>query len=443
MVHLIVFLVKMIVKAINGNKESVRTTGMQSSYNSNNSSADAAAPVVKLGLGNSTSANNNQGTVTVSNKNKTSDDQKMLYAFLLSIFTSCCCGFSFVVNFVLAIITKKIPHIIGTGLIAVLMIVCFVFYYKADQEKKISPKAVVEVLFNDTLILDITDPQYARDTAKEFLIQKYLPTVQDSASIYQDLGIDMMTYTLFAHKFDTLWVDGEMYTYQSIDEVMYKDVSEMKVDENEVVDVEAEVAPKPDAEIVAPTYVKVYLQEKDRICLYSDEMSLREGKYQTKKDKFKEVKDNMYIYPIALLLLISLIYSFYLWYAVFNLDKDAAKDQNSQMMDTFSRDKGPTVPLQKPESNLSTAAATAAKKTAEASKSSIPKPTVNHAGKIAINTVDVYNLMTIPALNYSQALLIITERTNNGKYSSLDDIKNRNSLSNEITQELAKHIFID
>ena len=68
---------------------------------------------------------------------------------------------------------------------------------------------------------------------------------------------------------------------------------------------------------------------------------------------------------------------------------------------------------------------------------------MNHAGKIAINTVDVYNLMTIPALNYSQALLIITERNNNGKYSSIDDIKNRNSLGSEIMQELAKHIFVD
>ena len=71
------------------------------------------------------------------------------------------------------------------------------------------------------------------------------------------------------------------------------------------------------------------------------------------------------------------------------------------------------------------------------------KPSNIPNGKIAINSVDVYNLMTIPVLNYSQALLIITERNNNGRYSSIEDIKLRNTLTDELATAIASHVYID
>jgi DNA uptake protein ComE-like DNA-binding protein len=94
------------------------------------------------------------------------------------------------------------------------------------------------------------------------------------------------------------------------------------------------------------------------------------------------------------------------------------------------------------------------KNVAVPSTSDMPKPTPTSTskeskpsnipnGKIAINSVDVYNLMTIPVLNYSQALLIITERNNNGRYSSIEDIKLRNTLTDELATAIASHVYID
>jgi DNA uptake protein ComE-like DNA-binding protein len=174
-------------------------------------------------------------------------------------------------------------------------------------------------------------------------------------------------------------------------------------------------------------------------------MDLRDGKYSKKSDKVSKLKDNVYIYPLAILSLITLIYSFFLWYSFFNRDKDENKDMIDSMNSSRSKPTSSSSYSSSPRPTVTTPAASLPKSNSSASSNrTTSSPSMDNAGKkIAINTVDVYNLMTIPGLNYSTALLIISERTNNGKYTSLEDIKNRNPLNDDLFVEIARYVYIN
>ena len=449
MIHLIVFLIKIIVKALNGNKSSVPITG-NNSYNNSNATSTAST----------SSANfSSPSSVTVSNTKKKSDDQNMIYSFLLAIFTSCCCGLGFFINFILAIILKKVPHIIATLAITIAIAASFYMYMKEDEKAK-EKASTADIVFNDTLRLNLNDPEEARSITESFLAHKYAGWYTDSNELGTSMSLSMMTYTLFAHKFDTLIHNNEIVTDKTIDEVLY---GSLEVSEEVSAD-ETDASPKAETETAAeivsdetttdntaeetisdPSLNKnelvVYLQEKDHYCLTQDEMDLRDGKYSKKSDKVSKLKDNVYIYPLAILALITLIYSFFLWYSFFNRDKDENKDMIDTMNSSRSKPQSSTTYTSTPKTTTSTPAASISKAHTSAQRTSVSSD--QSGKKIAINTVDVYNLMTIPGLNYSTALLIISERTNNGKYSSLEDIKNRNSLSDDIFIEVSRYVYIN
>ena len=449
MIHLIVFLIKQIVKAINGNNSS--NTISNSKINTNTMSSNI-----------SNSNNNNyvpHSKVTVSNKKSMSEDEKMIYSFLLGIFISCCCGFGFIVNIVLAFITKKVPHIIATMIIATLIVVFGILTYL--EENKIEDHKVTsteEVFFNDTLTFDMNQPELARLKMKTFLKEKYFSWMKDTASSESDLSAEMMTYTLFSHEFDSLYINNILIENYSLDNAMYitDNVQEDNSITDEAIKIDESTSTNEDMSEVTKV-VKIYLQQKDKDCLEQDEKDLKEGTYYPKKNKFKDAKDNIFMIPIAILVLISLLYSFYLWYSFFNRNKDANKDMIDDMNNsrnkplvTFANKTNPTNTAN--NSNKSTdynSPSAAIPNTNTNSNTSSPKMPNMAKGndatgkKIAINSVDVYNLMTIPTLNYSQALLIITERNNNGRYTSIEDIKNRNSLSDDTINEFAKYIYID
>lgn len=454
MIHLIVFFIKIIVKAINGNKSNVPVTG-SNTFNSNSTHSN---------FSNMSSPNVPHSSVTVSNKNKKTDDEKMLYAFLLTVFTSCCCSVGFLANIILAFITKKVPHMIATIIIAVLLGVSFYFFIQEDKKKnnvEITNYATVE--FNDTIRFSGLDPELARKEFKSYFNHKYASWIKDTNEESSSLNIDMMTYSLFGHKFDTIYVDNELKTDVTIDEILYLGVDAVEDNTEDVIEDELSESKNDKVEeaIVedrseTQKEIVIYLQEKDRESISQDEEDLKSGKYNKKKDNLNKAKDNIYIVPIIILILISFVYSFYLWYSFFNKDKDANKDLIDSMNDTRSK---PTITF----GNKTTTSSTTSSDNYQTKKTtdylnppaSIPnKPNepkipnmakgTDHSGKkIAINSVDVYNLMTIPTLNYSQALLIITERTNNGPYSSIDDIKSRNSLADNIVSEISKYVYID
>jgi DNA uptake protein ComE-like DNA-binding protein len=62
-------------------------------------------------------------------------------------------------------------------------------------------------------------------------------------------------------------------------------------------------------------------------------------------------------------------------------------------------------------------------------------------GKMDINHIDVYQLLTIPGLSYSQALLIISERTDKGNYSDIEELILRNKLDPTIGEMLRQKIY--
>ncbi|MEI6312461.1 MAG: helix-hairpin-helix domain-containing protein [Bacteroidota bacterium] len=456
MIHLIVFLIKIIVKAINGNKSNVPITG----NNSYNNSIDSSNQTTTADT--NTSANfSSPSSVTVSNKKKKSDDEKMIYSFLIAVFTSCCCGLGFFINFILAIILKKVPHILGTLAIAIAMVACFYMYMKEDEKVK-EKASTADIIFNDTLRLNINNPEEARGVTESFLAHKYAAWYSDSNELGTSMSLNMMTYTLFAHKFDTLLHNNEIVTDKTIDEVLY---GSMEVSE-EVTAEDTDTAPQAETETASDNGTEtstttniaeetvsdpslnsnelvVYLQEKDHYCLTQDEIDLREGKYSKKSDKVSKLKDNVYIYPLGILALITLIYSFFLWYSFFNRDKDENKDMIDSMNSTRSKPQSSTTYTSTPKPTITPPAASIPKANPSTQRTTT-NPSMDQSGKkIAINTVDVYNLMTIPGLNYSTALLIISERTNNGKYSSLEDIKNRNSLSADMFIEISRYVYIN
>ena len=63
------------------------------------------------------------------------------------------------------------------------------------------------------------------------------------------------------------------------------------------------------------------------------------------------------------------------------------------------------------------------------------------SGKMDINSIDVYQLLTIPGLSYSQALLIISERTDKGKYNDLEELILRNKLDATMGEVLRQKIY--
>lgn len=437
MVHLIVFFIKMIVKAINGSKSNPTYTPPPTNTPNITTTNYNSQAIASRGV-----PNNNSN-----NTSKSKTDNK-IFAVLIAIGTSFCCGLGIIANLVLSIVLKKVPHIIFSVLVLVGFI-AFV-YFNAEAEKKKTKNTYTEISFNDTLILDANNPDIASDTIKSFLYRKYATWYENQSEMIDDYSIDIMKYDLMSHKFDTLYVNNQAQYYKPIEELFYNVNSEVISEESiddEVVSIEENKEDIPVDKIKDNNEAKtivVYFQDKDKICLEEGEKEIKKGTYSTEKIKNKKDKENKYIGFAVLLSLLSFVQAIMLWFAFLNRKKDA----NQALIDDLNQSK------QKPTHHTSSDNFDIPKNVAVPSTSDMPKPTPTSTskeskpsnipnGKIAINSVDVYNLMTIPVLNYSQALLIITERNNNGRYSSIEDIKLRNTLTDELATAIASHVYID
>lgn len=386
MIHLIVFIIKIIAKAINNNQN----TSTSQSQSPNPSSK---API--------------KANSTKSNQNNT-----IIAAFFIAIATSCICSINIFSNFIISIILKDKKQILLSGGILALFFFFFVMFYQKDIENKSMEKPIdfSEISFNDTLRFsnDLDIEMY--DTLQQFFNSKYAPYVEDTnAPAYKSI-LYTMCYNLSAHNFDTLYLNNQPKNYTSIDNALY--------DNNENSSL---------------TTIWLILQEKDRHIFAEQENEL----LQLNKKKVKNpLRDkNPWVFVILALGFISFIYSIYLWNRFLNRNK-----KENEIIDDLNQKHStkPQKQIVKPTTTIhqSTAPATSSKPTTQTSNTS------HTNGKININTVDVYNLMTIPALNYSTALLIISERTNNGIYGSLEDIQKRNALSDDIFKAILPHIYL-
>jgi DNA uptake protein ComE-like DNA-binding protein len=324
-------------------------------------------------------------------------------------------------------------------------------YFNAEAEKKKTKNTYSEISFNDTLILDANNPDIASDTIKSFLYRKYAPWYENQSEMIDDYSIDVMKYDLMSHKFDTLYVNNQAQYYKPIEELFYninnEVVSEESIDD-EVVSIEEDKEDIPvdkinDNNNEVKTIV-VYFQDKDKICLEEGEKAIKEGTYSTEKIKNKKDKENKYIGFAVLLSLLSFVQAIMLWFAFLN----RKKDNNQALIDDLNQSKQKSTHHTSSDNfdipkNVAVPSTSDMPKPTTTITSKEPKPTTIPTGKIAINSVDVYNLMTIPVLNYSQALLIITERNNNGRYISIEDIKLRNTLTEELATAIASHVYVD
>jgi hypothetical protein len=112
----------MIVKAINGSKSNPTYTPPPTNTPNITTTNYNSQAIASRGVPNNTSNN--------TSKSKTDNT---IFAVLIAIGTSFCCGLGIIANLVLSIVLKKVPHIIFSILVLVGFI-AFV-YFNAEAEK--------------------------------------------------------------------------------------------------------------------------------------------------------------------------------------------------------------------------------------------------------------------------------------------------------------------
>ena len=72
---------------------------------------------------------------------------------------------------------------------------------------------------------------------------------------------------------------------------------------------------------------------------------------------------------------------------------------------------------------------------------SVTTDSIIKGDRLDINKIDIYQFLSIPVMSYSQALLIIAERNDKGKYLDIEDLKSRNNLDPKIASALSERIY--
>jgi DNA uptake protein ComE-like DNA-binding protein len=143
----------------------------------------------------------------------------------------------------------------------------------------------------------------------------------------------------------------------------------------------------------------------------------------------------MFIIGIVVLFIIALFQSLYLWILFF---KRRNKNNTTSQADSIeSHQYRPEVTINSQEAKSRRAEASSHQPKA----TSVTTDSIIKGDRLDINKIDIYQFLSIPVMSYSQALLIIAERNDKGKYLDIEDLKSRNNLDPKIASALSERIY--
>ncbi len=376
---------------------------------------------------NSPTASKVNYTTTKSNFSSPSDDKKGL-AIIIAIISTFCCSFSFLINIGLAIVTKKTQQIFIS--LAILFVGIYLLY-SYDTRKTEIRLNVRPIVYNDTLQFELDDEDKITTKIEDYLASKYSAWQQTAKlSSSEKANIEnyyrIMALNLLTTNFSEIQVASEVMTYTSIDQV-WQDSPAKNGDPT---------ATYGTSTYIRPIMCKVYMDDET----VHNALAYEEGKIKEKITSSQYLTDNimrMNIGGFCILFLLTFIQGLYLWIQFFK-QRNPANALPTVENTNLQKEYTPQVTTnnlkaQEIKQRVSTKPVDANKPAAEV----VSTP----AGKMDINNVDVYQLLTIPGLSYSQSLIIISERTDKGKYSDLEELILRNKLDPTIGEILRPKIY--
>lgn len=356
---------------------------------------------------------------TKTNFSSPSDDKKGL-AIIIAILSTFCCSLSFLVNIVLAIVTKKTQQIFIS-----LAILFFGIYllYAYDTRKTEVRLNIRPIVYNDTLQFELKDEDVITSKIEDYLAAKYSASLETTKlSSSEKANIEnyyrIMAINLLTTNFSTIQVASEVMTYTSIDQIWQDQIARYESDD------------------IMPIMCKVYMDDET----VHNALAYEEGKIKEKISSSQYLTDNimrMNIGGFCILFLLTFMQGLYLWIQFFKQRNPAnaiPAVENTNLQKEYT-----------PQVTTNNLKAQEVKQRVSTKPVDANKPAVEvvstPAGKMDINHIDVYQLLTIPGLSYSQALLIISERTDKGNYSDIEELILRNKLDPTIGEMLRQKIY--
>lgn len=364
---------------------------------------------------------------TKTNFSAPSDDKKGL-AIIIAILSTFCCSLSFLVNIVLAIVTNKTQQIFIS-----LAILFFGIYllYAYDTRKTEVRLNIRPIVYNDTLQFELKDEDVITSKIEDYLAAKYSASLETAKlSSSEKANIEnyyrIMAINLLTTNFSTIQVASEVMTYTSIDQI-WQDSPAKYGDPT---------APYETSTYIMPIMCKVYMDDET----VHNALAYEEGKIKEKISSSRYLTDNimrMNIGGFCILFLLTFIQGLYLWIQFFKQRNPAnaipAVENTNLQKEYTPQVTTNNLKAQEMKQRVST-------KPVEANKPAV-EVVSTPAGKMDINHIDVYQLLTLPGLSYSQALLIISERTEKGNYSDIEELILRNKLDPTIGEMLRQKIY--
>lgn len=358
-------------------------------------------------------------TTTKTNFSSPSDDKKGL-AIIIAILSTFCCSLSFLVNIVLAIVTKKTQQIFIS-----LAILFFGIYllYAYDTRKTEVRLNIRPIVYNDTLQFELKDEDVITSKIEDYLAAKYSASLETTKlSSSEKANIEnyyrIMAINLLTTNFSTIQVASEVMTYTSIDQIWQDQIARYESDD------------------IMPIMCKVYMDDET----VHNALAYEEGKIKEKISSSRYLTDNimrMNIGGFCILFLLTFMQGLYLWIQFFKQRNPAnalpAVENTNLQKEYTPQVTTNNLKAQEMKQRVST-------KPVDANKPAV-EVVSTPAGKMDINHIDVYQLLTIPGLSYSQALLIISERTDKGNYSDIEELILRNKLDPTIGEMLRQKIY--
>ncbi len=405
MIHILVFVIKAIVKAINANSSATNT-----SKNVVNGTNDYP---------NSVQSTSTKATVNkVYPKSTSSQSDNRGIAVVLAMITSFCCSINFVSNLILALILKKTVHVLLcifliTGVVGII--------YTMDMKKKENLATLPQITFNDTLVLNLTTEEHVKLEITNYLEEKYRSWIMVGAlsfddKVKADRYINLMTSDLYFYTFDNMMIDSENIETTSLYNVM-NDEPEEEIQDKYMVSKSIIYIP---SEMMNEQFK--FNADKLKECIVTSKMKNDKSQY-------------MFIIGIVVLFIIALFQSLYLWILFF---KRRNKNNTTSQADSIeSHQYKPEVTINSQEAKSRRAEASSHQPKA----TSITTDSIIKGDRLDINKIDIYQFLSIPVMSYSQALLIIAERNDKGKYLDIEDLKSRNNLDPKIASALSERIY--
>jgi DNA uptake protein ComE-like DNA-binding protein len=290
-----------------------------------------------------------------------------------------------------------------------------------DMKKNENLATLPQITFNDTLVLNLTTEEHVKLEITNYLEEKYRSWIMVGAlsfddKVKADRYINLMTSDLYFYTFDNMMIDSENIETTSLYNVM-NDEPEEEIQDKYMVSKSIIYIP---SEMMNEQFK--FNADKLKECIVTSKMKNDKSQY-------------MFIIGIVVLFIIALFQSLYLWILFF---KRRNKNNTTSQADSIeSHQYKPEVTINSQEAKSRRAEASSHQPKA----TSVTTDSIIKGDRLDINKIDIYQFLSIPVMSYSQALLIIAERNDKGKYLDIEDLKSRNNLDPKIASALSERIY--